>query len=100
MHSETPEDVEFVLWSYTKHSKPKREPESRFYTLCDNPWREDVLSAARQAVRRNGGAAGVYGETIARVEVRGVGKWLGELARDLHTSAYRRQAVRQVLLPK
>lgn len=84
----------------TLHSKAKQEPEFRFYTLCDKVWREDVLSAAWQTVRRNGGAAGVDGETIARVEARGVGEWLGELARDLQNNTYRPQAVRQVLIPK
>jgi len=72
----------------------------RFYTLSDKVWREDVLAAAWQAVRRNGGAAGVDGETVADVESFGVSRWLGELARDLKAGAYRPRAVRQVLIPK
>ena len=82
------------------HAKAKQNPEFRFYTLSDKVWREDVLKAAWQAVRRNGGSAGVDGETVAVIEARGVGKWLGELAWDLQTGAYRPQAVRQVLIPK
>ncbi len=46
-------------------------------------WRDDVLAAAWQAVRRNGGAAGVDGETVADIEAFGVDRWLGALARDL-----------------
>ena len=84
----------------TLHAKAKQEPGFRFYTLSDKVWREDVLLAAWQAVRRNGGAAGVDGETVAAIEARGVEEWLGELARDLQTGAYRPQAVRQVLIPK
>ena len=34
-------------------------------------------------VRRNGGSAGVDGETVKSVESYGVDRWLGELARDL-----------------
>ena len=54
---------------------------TRFYTLSDKVWRQDVLEAVWQAVRRNGGACGVDGETVADVEERGVERWLGELAR-------------------
>ena len=82
------------------HAKAKQEPGFRFYSRSDKVWREDVLQAAWQAVRRNGGAAGGDGETVAAIEARGVEEWLGELARDLQTGAYRPQAVRQVLIPK
>ena len=63
-------------------------------------WRADVLAAAWQAVRRNGGAAGVDGETVADIESFGVERWLGALARDLKAGTYRPRAVRQVLIPK
>ena len=63
-------------------------------------WREDVLTVAWQTVRRNGGSAGVDGETVADVESQGVDGWLGALARDLKEGAYRPRAVRQVLIPK
>ena len=65
------------------HEKAKESPDLRFYSLSDKVWRADVLQAAWQAVRRNGGAAGVDGETVQRIEARGVNRWLGELARDL-----------------
>ena len=58
------------------------------------------MAAAWQAVRRNGGACGVDGETFERIEERGVSGWLGELAREMRESSYRPQAVRQVLIPK
>ena len=59
-----------------------------------------MLEAAWQAVRRNGGACGVDGETVADVEAHGVERWLGELARELREDSYRPRAVRQVLIPK
>ena len=82
------------------HAKAKGSPDVRFYSLSDKVWRADVLDAAWQAVRRNGGAAGVDGETVQSIEERGVKRWLGELARDLKEGTYRPGAVRQVLIPK
>ena len=82
------------------HAKAKEVPGFRFYSLSDKVWRADVLAVAWQAVRRNGGAAGVDGETVADIESFGVDRWLGALARDLKAGTYRPQAVRQVLIPK
>jgi len=63
-------------------------------------WREDVLAAAWQAVRRNGGACGVDGETFEHIQEHGVDRWLGGLAEQLRENTYRPRAVRQVLIPK
>ena len=82
------------------HAKAKESPGFRFYSLCDKVWRDDVLAVAWQEVRRNGGAAGVDGQTVADIEAYGVERWLGELARDLKAGTYRADAVRQVLIPK
>ena len=82
------------------HAKAKEAPDFRFYSLSDKVWRDDVLAVAWQTVRRNGGAAGVDGETVADVESQGVDGWLGALARDLKEETYRPRAVRQVLIPK
>ena len=82
------------------HAKAKEAPGFRFYSLSDKVWRADVLAVAWQAVRRNGGAAGVDGETVADIESQGVDRWLGVLARDLKAGTYRPRAVRQVLIPK
>ena len=51
-------------------------------------------------VRRNGGAAGVDGVTVADVEAYGVERWVGELSRDLKDGVYEPNPVRQVLIPK
>ena len=63
------------------HAKAKEAPGFRFYSLSDKVWCDDVLAVAWQAVRRNGGAAGVDGETVADIETLGVDRWLGALAR-------------------
>ena len=82
------------------HAKAKEAPGFRFYSLSDKVWRDDVFAVAWQTVRRNGGSAGVDGETVAGVESFGVDRWLGALARDLKEGTYRPRAVRQVLIPK
>ena len=82
------------------HAKAKGSPDFRFYSLSDKVWRADVVAVAWQEVRRNRGAAGVDGETVADIEAYGVDRWLGELVRDLKAGTYRPNAVRQVLIPK
>ena len=82
------------------HAKAKEEPGRRFHALIDKVWREDFLAEAWRRVRRNGGSAGVDGETFADIESYGVERWLGELARDLKDGTYTPKPVRQVLIPK
>ena len=82
------------------HAQAKGDLAFRFYAPSDKVWRQDVVEAAWQAVRRNGGACGVDGETVAAVEELGVERWLGELARELREDSSRPCAVRQVLIPK
>ena len=82
------------------HAKAKDEPERRFHALADKMWRKDFLAEAWRQVCRNGGAAGVDGETFADIKEAGEEAWLGELARELKEGTYRPQAVRQVLIPK
>ena len=82
------------------HAKAKEEPGLRFHALIDKVWRADFLMEAWAQVRRNGGSAGVDGETVKSVESYGVDRWLGELARDLKDGTYKPKPVRQVLIPK
>ena len=82
------------------HAKAKEEPERRFHALIDKVWREDFLMDAWRQVRRNGGTAGVDGERFEDIEAYGVGRWLGELARELKDGTYAPKAVREVLVPK
>ena len=82
------------------HAKAKGSPDFRFYSLSDKVWRADVLEAAWQTVRRNGGAAGVDGETVQRSRRKGWNDGLGNWRGTLKEGSYRPGAVRQVLIPK
>ena len=82
------------------HAKAKEEPGRRLHALIDKVWREDFLKEAWRQVRRNGGSAGVDGETFADIGSYGVDRWLGELARELRDATYTPKPVRQVLIPK
>ena len=48
----------------------KRSPERRFHALMDRIWRADILREAWRRVKRNRGAAGVDGATLAVIELR------------------------------
>ena len=80
--------------------KAKQEPTRRFHFLYDKVWREDILAHAYALSRTNGGAPGVDGETFARIEDGGVGRWLDELREDIRTGRYTPQPVRRVMIPK
>ena len=82
------------------HAKAKESADHRFHALADKVWRMDFLWEAWKLVRRNGGSAGVDGETIVDVKQRGVEAWLQELSQDLRDGTYTPKAVRQVLIPK
>ena len=82
------------------NAKAKEEPDWRFHALVDKAWRQDFLLEAWGMVRRNGGAAGVDGVTVADVGAYGVERWIGELSRDLRDGTYEPNPVRQVLIPK
>jgi len=66
----------------------KRSPGRRFHALYDKVYRQDVLHRAWEQVRRNRGAAGVDGVTIAHIEAAGVDAFLETLAEELRTECY------------
>ena len=78
----------------------KRSPERRFHALYDRILRSDVLRVAWERVRKNRGAAGVDGLTLAGIEEYGVERMLGELQSALRAGRYRPAPVRRVAIPK
>src|SRR4051794_28735656 len=52
-------------------AKAKEEPEARFHQLYDKIWRKDVLAHAYERCLKNGGAAGVDGQTFEAIESQG-----------------------------
>ena len=84
------------------YRKAKAEPGHRFWSLYSELTRIDLLEYGLQLVERNGGAAGVDGQTIesitAKPEIRQ--QWLEQLQREMQTKAYRPEPVRRVYIPK
>lgn len=82
------------------YATAKQQPGRRFPALLDRIYRSDILWEAWERVRRNRGAAGVDGITLADVEAYGVERMLSELRRDLQKGKYRTQAVLRKYIPK
>lgn len=80
--------------------KAVAEPKFRFYALYDRVYRPDVLAAAWERVRANGGAPGVDGVTIAQIEAHGPQAMLASLHEQLCAHSYRPQPVLRVHIPK
>jgi len=82
--------------------KAKREPKFRFYALYDRIYRRDVLWAAWEKVRANGGQGGVDGASIETIEkaAGGAERLVEELHQELLTKAYKPKAVRRVYIDK
>ena len=82
--------------------KAKAEPKFRFYALYDRIYRGDVLWAAWEKVRANGGAAGHDGVSIEAIEksAGGAERWVDRLHEELRTKTYKPKAVRRVYIDK
>lgn len=78
----------------------KRDQGRRFHALFDRIWRSDVLAEAWKRVKRNRGAAGVDGQTLAAIRALGEEAFLDDLSKMLRSGRYRPCAVRRIWIPK
>lgn len=78
----------------------KRQPGRRFHALYDRIYRGDVLWEAWKRVKRNKGAAGVDGFTIAEVQGYGEDRFIEEIRAVLRRGEYRPPAVRRCYIEK
>ena len=83
----------------TLHAKAKGSPDFRFYSLYDKVYRDDVLWAAYEQCLRNGGAAGVDGQTFEDIEAYGEGV-AGRTGGRTQEEDVSSQPVRRVWIPK
>src|SRR3954451_11832316 len=98
MSLQTPEPIRTLQRKL--YRKAKAEPAFRFYLLYDQIDRADILSHAYALARSNGGAPGVDGDTVGRIEGGGAEEELPGLRGDLVAKTYRPAAVRRVIIPK
>ena len=72
----------------------------RFHALYDKVYRRDVLECAFNEVARNGGAAGIDGQSIDEIRQQGAEVLLSVLEAELREGTYRPLPVRRVAIPK
>lgn len=100
MRSNTPEMDKVRQLQRKLYTAAKRSPGRRFHALYDRIFRGDVLEEAWKRVRRNRGAAGIDGETLAEIERQDVAEFLRDIEQDLREGRYRPQPVRRHYIPK
>ena len=84
------------------YRKAKAQPKYRFWSLYGELLRREVLERALEAQIRNGGEAGVDGETLESINASPEQRqqWLDRLQAELKTKRYRPSPVRRVMIPK
>ncbi|MBF0525002.1 MAG: group II intron reverse transcriptase/maturase [Deltaproteobacteria bacterium] len=82
--------------------KAKQEPKFRFYALYEHISRDDVLYAAWDKVRANGGKPGTDRVSITDIEksAGGVTGFIKEIQQSIRQKTYQPQPVRRVYIPK
>ena len=79
---EIPDAERVTILQEKLYQKAKQEREYKFYVLYDKMFIPYMLREAWKRVKANGGAPGVDGITIEKVEEYGVDSYLKELGED------------------
>ena len=82
------------------YRKAKSEKTHRFWGLFVHITKLETLDEAYRIAKRNGGAAGIDGQSFADIESYGLATFLAELREDLVTGRYKPQPNRRVEIPK
>lgn len=82
------------------YRKAKSEKEHRFWGIFVHVTKIEVLAEAYRQAKRNGGAAGIDGQTFEDVDAAGTEAFLKTIRDDLVAGTYKPQANRFVEIPK
>ena len=83
----------------TLYRAAKANRQRAFHQLHQHVYREDVLSASWEAVRRNGGVGGADNVDIKAFQPIAAGE-IRRLAHELRTGSYKPGAIKRVYIPK
>ena len=82
------------------YRKAKSEKAHRFWGIFVHVTRTETLEEAYRIAKRNGGAAGIDGQTFATIETAGLECFLADIKNDLETGRYKPHPNRRVDIPK
>src|SRR5947209_17458735 len=71
------------------YRKAKAEKQWRFWGLYVHVTKTETLTAAYQEAKANDGSPGIDGESFQSIEIRGVGKFRGDILRQLQAGSYK-----------
>ena len=80
--------------------KAKSEKAHRFWGIFVHVTRKETLEEAYRIAKRNGGAAGIDGQTFEAIETVGLDAFLAAIRDDLETGRYKPHPNRRVDIPK
>jgi len=82
------------------YRKAKSEKTHRFWGLFVHIIKPETLAEAYRIAKRNGGAAGIDGQTFEDIDATGLASFLAAIRQDLSTGRYNPQPNRRVEIPK
>jgi RNA-directed DNA polymerase len=82
------------------YRKAKSDQTHRFWGLFVHVTKIETLEEAYRVAKRNGGAAGIDGQSFSDIEAHGLADFLRGIREDLLTGRYQPRANRRVEIPK